>query len=110
MFICIFLYVKLAINQAKRISINMAHETEVKDQNTQRDHIGDDEVSELQRPPSFYQKVREQAERFACTRFGQFAIERADRGLKLIEDTTKWSLPQGKLPLLIFYTDFSYKL
>ncbi|XP_034476473.1 uncharacterized protein LOC117783270 isoform X3 [Drosophila innubila] len=71
-------------------------ETGVKDQNTQRDHIGDDEVSELQRPPSFYQKVREQAERFACTRFGQYAIDRADRGLKLIEDTTKWSLPQDK--------------
>ncbi|KAL7737238.1 hypothetical protein ACLKA6_005418 [Drosophila palustris] len=72
-------------------------ETGVKDQNTQRDHIGDDEVSELQKSPlSFYQKVREQAERFACTRFGQFAIERADRGLELIENTTKWSLPQDK--------------
>ncbi|XP_017961766.1 uncharacterized protein DDB_G0283357 isoform X3 [Drosophila navojoa] len=76
----------------------MAQETTMgaKDQHTQHDAIGDDEVSELQRPPSFYQKVREQVERFASTRLGQFVIERADRGLKLIEDTTKWSLPQDK--------------
>ncbi|XP_030559048.1 flocculation protein FLO11 isoform X2 [Drosophila novamexicana] len=77
---------------------SMAQKTEMqaKDQHTQHDLIGDDEVSELQRPPSFYQKVREQAERFASTRLGQFVIERADRALKLIEDTTKWSLPQDK--------------
>ncbi|XP_023178109.2 signal transducer and activator of transcription B isoform X1 [Drosophila hydei] len=76
----------------------MAQETTMgaKDQHTQHDAIGDDEVSELQRPSSLYQKVREQAERFASTRLGQFVIERADRGLKLIEDTTKWSLPQDK--------------
>lgn len=77
---------------------SMAQDTEtgVKDQHTQHDHIGDDEVSELQRPPSYYQKVREQAERFASTRLGQFAIERTDRVLKLLEDTTKWSLPLEK--------------
>ncbi|XP_017835654.1 dentin sialophosphoprotein isoform X2 [Drosophila busckii] len=72
----------------------MAQVTATKEQ--QRDHIDEDEVSELQRPPSFYQLVHEQAERFASTRIGQFAIEKADRGLKLIEDTTKWSLPQEK--------------
>ncbi|XP_064543953.1 putative uncharacterized protein DDB_G0288537 isoform X2 [Drosophila montana] len=79
-------------------SSSMAQKTEMqaKDHHTQHDLIGDDEVSELQRPPSFYQKVREQAERFASTRLGQFVIERADRALKLIEDTTKWSLPQDK--------------
>ncbi|KAH8397232.1 hypothetical protein KR215_010930 [Drosophila sulfurigaster] len=76
----------------------MAQDTEtgVKDQHTQHDHIEEDEVSELQRPPSFYQKVREQAERFASTRLGQYAIERTDRVLKLLEDTTKWSLPLEK--------------
>lgn len=67
-----------------------------KDQHTQHDHIGADEVSELHMPPSFYQKVREQAERFASIRLGQFVIVRADRALKLIEDTSKWSLPQEK--------------
>ncbi|XP_001987734.2 uncharacterized protein LOC6559380 isoform X2 [Drosophila grimshawi] len=71
-------------------------EAEAKDQHTQRDHIDDDEVTELQSPASFYEKVREQAERFASTRLGQLVIERVDRGLKLIEDTTKWSLPQDK--------------
>ncbi|SPP73513.1 flocculation protein FLO11 isoform X1 [Drosophila guanche] len=76
----------------------MAQETEaaagVKGQ--PRDHIDEDEVSELQRPRSFYDGVREQAERFASTRLGQFMIERGDRALRMIEDTAKWSLPQEK--------------
>ncbi|XP_020801252.1 uncharacterized protein LOC110178457 isoform X2 [Drosophila serrata] len=62
----------------------------------QRDHIDEDEVSELQKSRSFYDRVREQAERFASTRMGQFVIERADRALVMIEDTAKWSLPQEK--------------
>ncbi|XP_034650986.1 uncharacterized protein LOC117890310 isoform X6 [Drosophila subobscura] len=76
----------------------MAQETEaaagVKSQ--PRDHIDEDEVTELQRPRSFYDGVREQAERFASTRLGQFMIERGDRALRMIEDTAKWSLPQEK--------------
>lgn len=70
-------------------------ETRAKDQHTQHDHIGNAEISELQTQSGFYGRVREQAERFASTRLGQFAIVRADRVLKLLEDTTKWSLPQG---------------
>ncbi|XP_052841400.1 uncharacterized protein LOC128255726 isoform X10 [Drosophila gunungcola] len=77
----------------------MALETETaagaKDQH-QRDHIDEDEVSELQKTRSFYDRVREQAERFASTKIGQFVIERADRALVMIEDTAKWSLPQEK--------------
>jgi len=77
----------------------MAQETKTvaaaKDQN-QRDHIDEDEVSELMKSRNFYDLVREQAERFSSTRFGQFVIERADRALVLIEDTAKWSLPQGE--------------
>ncbi|XP_017125872.1 uncharacterized protein LOC108145156 isoform X8 [Drosophila elegans] len=77
----------------------MALETETaagaKDQH-QRDHIDEDEVSELQKTRSFYDRVREQAERFASTQIGQFVIERADRALVMIEDTAKWSLPQEK--------------
>ncbi|KAH8290640.1 hypothetical protein KR054_004748 [Drosophila jambulina] len=69
--------------------------TGAKDQR-QRDHIDEDEVSELQKSRSFYDRVREQAERFASTRMGQFVIERADRALVMIEDTAKWSLPQEK--------------
>ncbi|XP_026840912.1 flocculation protein FLO11 isoform X1 [Drosophila persimilis] len=76
----------------------MAQETEavagVKGQ--PRDHIEEDEVSELHRTRSFYDGVREQAERFASTRLGQFIIERGDRALRMIEDTAKWSLPQEK--------------
>ncbi|XP_041449223.1 chromodomain-helicase-DNA-binding protein 2 isoform X3 [Drosophila obscura] len=76
----------------------MAQETEaaggVKGQ--PRDHIDEDEVTELQQARSFYDGVREKAERFASTRFGQFVIERADRALRMIEDTAKWSLPQEK--------------
>nr|XP_016941070.1 uncharacterized protein LOC108018131 isoform X2 [Drosophila suzukii] len=77
----------------------MAQETKTvaaaKDQN-QRDHIDEDEVSELMKSRNFYDLVREQAERFSSTRFGQFVIERADRALVMIEDTAKWSLPQEK--------------
>ncbi|KAH8254663.1 hypothetical protein KR032_011551 [Drosophila birchii] len=69
--------------------------TGAKDQR-QRDHIDEDEVSELQKSRSFYDRVREHAERFASTRIGQFVIERADRALVMIEDTAKWSLPQEK--------------
>lgn len=61
------------------------------------DHIDEDEVSELQMPRNFYDRVREQAERFASTWIGQFVIERTDRALRMIEDTAKWSLPQGEL-------------
>ncbi|KPU77222.1 uncharacterized protein Dana_GF13755, isoform B [Drosophila ananassae] len=60
------------------------------------DHIDEDEVSELQMPRNFYDRVREQAERFASTWIGQFVIERTDRALRMIEDTAKWSLPQEK--------------
>jgi len=77
----------------------MAQETKTvaaaKDQN-QRDHIDEEEVIELHESRSFYDRVREQAERFASTRVGQFVIERADKALAMIEDTAKWSLPQGK--------------
>ncbi|XP_016991515.1 uncharacterized protein DDB_G0283357 isoform X5 [Drosophila rhopaloa] len=77
----------------------MSLETETaagaKDQH-QHDHIDEDEVSELQKSRSFYDRVREQAERFASTQIGQFVIERADRALVMIEDTAKWSLPQEK--------------
>ncbi|XP_043645512.1 uncharacterized protein LOC122614872 isoform X2 [Drosophila teissieri] len=77
----------------------MAQETKTmavaKDQN-QRDHIDEEEVIELHRSRSFYDRVREQAERFASTRIGQFVIERADKALAMIEDTAKWSLPQEK--------------
>ncbi|XP_016941068.2 dentin sialophosphoprotein isoform X1 [Drosophila suzukii] len=77
----------------------MAQETKTvaaaKDQN-QRDHIDEDEVTELMKSRNFYDLVREQAERFSSTRFGQFVIERADRALVMIEDTAKWSLPQEK--------------
>ncbi|XP_037714150.1 uncharacterized protein LOC119549906 isoform X2 [Drosophila subpulchrella] len=77
----------------------MAQETKTvaaaKDQN-QRDHIDEDEVSELTKSRNFYDLIREQAERFSSTRFGQFVIERADRALVMIEDTAKWSLPQEK--------------
>lgn len=66
-----------------------------KDQN-QRDHIDEEEVIELHESRSFYDRVREQAERFASTRVGQFVIERADKALAMIEDTAKWSLPQDK--------------
>ncbi|XP_033251682.1 AF4/FMR2 family member 4-like isoform X2 [Drosophila miranda] len=76
----------------------MAQETEavagVKGQ--PRDHIEEEEVSELHRTRSFYDGVREQAERFASTRLGQFIIERGDRALRMIENTAKWSLPQEK--------------
>ncbi|KAH8292954.1 hypothetical protein KR018_008535 [Drosophila ironensis] len=60
------------------------------------DHIDEIEVSELQTPRSFYDLVREQAERFASTWAGQYVIERTDRALGMIEDTASWSLPQGK--------------
>lgn len=77
----------------------MAQETKTvataKDQN-QRDHIDEEEVIELHESRSFYDRVREQAERFASTRVGQFVIERADKALAMIEDTAKWSLPQDK--------------
>lgn len=75
-------------------------ETQAKDQQQQleHDHIGNAEISELPSQSGFYGRVRELAERFASTRLGQFAIVRADRALKLLEDTTKWSLPQGGLP------------
>ncbi|KRJ99969.1 flocculation protein FLO11 isoform X1 [Drosophila yakuba] len=66
-----------------------------KDQN-QRDHIDEEEVIELHKSRSFYDRVREQAERFASTQIGQFVIERADKALAMIEDTAKWSLPQEK--------------
>lgn len=68
----------------------------------QRDHIDEDEVSELQKSRSFYDRVREQAERFASTRIGQFVIERADKALVMIEDTAKWSLPQGEYLFILF--------
>ncbi|KAH8401153.1 hypothetical protein KR009_003341 [Drosophila setifemur] len=68
--------------------------TGAKDQHP--DHIDEDEVSELQKTHNFYDRVREQAERFASTRIGQFVIERSDRALRMIEDTAKWSLPQGE--------------
>ncbi|XP_017077224.1 uncharacterized protein LOC108111999 isoform X4 [Drosophila eugracilis] len=61
-----------------------------------RDHIDEDEVSELHKSRNFYDRVREQAERFASTEIGQFVIERADRALVMIEDTAKWSLPVEK--------------
>ncbi|XP_033154113.1 pinin isoform X2 [Drosophila mauritiana] len=77
----------------------MAQETKAvaaaKDQN-QRDHIDEEEVIELHKSRSFYDRVREQAERFASTRVGQFVIERGDKALAMIEDTAKWSLPQDK--------------
>ncbi|KMY94936.1 uncharacterized protein Dsimw501_GD25361, isoform G [Drosophila simulans] len=77
----------------------MAQETKTvaaaKDQN-QRDHIDEEEVIELHKSRSFYDRVREQAERFASTRVGQFVIERGDKALAMIEDTAKWSLPQDK--------------
>ncbi|XP_016958649.1 uncharacterized protein LOC108030317 isoform X4 [Drosophila biarmipes] len=77
----------------------MAQETKTvaaaKEQN-QRDHIDEEEVSELTKSRNFYDRVREQAERFASTRIGQFVIERADRALAMIEDTAKWSLPLEK--------------
>lgn len=74
-------------------------ETQAKDQQQhtqQHDHIENAEISELQSQSGFYARVREQTERFASTRLGQFVIVRVDRALKLLEDTTKWSLPQGK--------------
>lgn len=75
-------------------------ETQAKDQQQlEQDHIGNAEISELPSQSGFYGRVRELAERFASTRLGQFAIVRADRALKLLEDTTKWSLPQGGLTL-----------
>ncbi|XP_023033068.1 RNA polymerase II degradation factor 1 isoform X2 [Drosophila willistoni] len=68
-----------------------------KDHQQQHEHnIGDDEVSELHKSRNFYDKVREQAERFASTRLGQFVIARGDRALRMIEITAKWSLPQEK--------------
>ncbi|XP_026836463.1 uncharacterized protein LOC6547306 isoform X2 [Drosophila erecta] len=77
----------------------MAQETKsvaaAKDQN-QRDHIDEEEVIELHKSRSFYDRVREQAERFASTRIGQFVIERVDKALAMIEDAAKWSLPQEK--------------
>lgn len=78
-------------------------ETQAKDQQQQlveHDHIGNAEISELPSQSGFYGRVRALAERFASTRLGQFVIVRADRALKLLEDTTKWSLPQGGFNLL----------
>lgn len=77
-------------------------ETQAKDQQQQleHDHIGNAEISELPTQSGFYGRVRALAERFASTRLGQFVIVRADRALKLLEDTTKWSLPQGGFNLL----------
>ncbi|XP_030378195.1 uncharacterized protein LOC115626833 isoform X3 [Scaptodrosophila lebanonensis] len=65
-------------------------------------HMNDDEdeVRDLQkqqpRSGGIYDKVRRQAERFASTWLGQYVIERADRALKMIEDTAKWSLPRDE--------------
>ncbi|XP_070069124.1 uncharacterized protein Jabba isoform X2 [Drosophila takahashii] len=77
----------------------MAQETKTvapaKDQH-QQDHIDEEEVRELNKSRSFYDRIREQAERFSSTRIGQFVIERADRALAMIEDTAKWSLPIEK--------------
>ncbi|KAH8348309.1 hypothetical protein KR084_006384 [Drosophila pseudotakahashii] len=77
----------------------MAQETKTvapaKDQHEQ-DHIDEEKVRELNKSRSFYDRVREQAERFSSTRIGQFVIERADRALVMIEDTAKWSLPIEK--------------
>ncbi|XP_068148114.1 uncharacterized protein Jabba isoform X8 [Drosophila tropicalis] len=68
-----------------------------KDHQQQFEHnIGDDEVSDLHKSRNFYDKVQEQAERFASTRLGQFVIARGDRALRMIEITAKWSLPQEK--------------
>ncbi|XP_017040907.1 uncharacterized protein LOC108087843 isoform X2 [Drosophila ficusphila] len=74
----------------------MAQETETVAGAKDQHHIDEDEVSELQKSRSFYDRVRELAERFAGTQIGQFVIERADRALVMIEDTAKWSLPQEK--------------
>lgn len=84
-------------------------ETQAKDQQhtqQQHDHIENAEISELQSQSGFYARVREQTERFASTRLGQFVIVRADRALKLLEDTTKWSLPQGRCTVEYFRLHF----
>lgn len=81
------------------LSLEMAQSKgtiEAKDQQQHHEHIGDDEVSELHKSRNFYDTVREQAERFASTRLGQFVIARGDRALRMIENTAKWSLPQEK--------------
>lgn len=59
----------------------------------------EDEIEEIEIPQkkTFYDKVTQVMEKFASTRMGQMIVERIDRVLKVVEDTAKWSLPQGKL-------------
>lgn len=61
--------------------------------------IADDEIEEIEltQEKTFYDRITRVMEKFASNRLGQFIIEKTDRILKVVEDTAKWSLPQGKL-------------
>lgn len=47
-----------------------------------------------------FDRVHRMMEKFATTRIGQYVLERGDRVLRTIEDTVKWSLPQGIIVLM----------
>ena len=61
----------------------------------QRLNADEEELEALQTKRTLYDRVYELAEKFASNRFGQFVICKTDRVLKMVEDTAKWSLPQG---------------
>lgn len=56
----------------------------------------------------FHQNMCSFMEKSAGTSMGQFFMELADQSLKIMEETTKWSVPQGKIQGKYGNTIFKY--